>query len=107
MEMQLKNAQMSCGFQKRKRVCEQKRKGLEDRNMEDDDGFGFWIAALALFLLWRYREKFAGLVKDAPVWADSCGQQIAARTATVNFLINDWRRQMKGNETIHVTGASG
>jgi hypothetical protein len=36
---------LSCSFQKRKRVCEQKRKDLEDRNMEEDHGFGFWMGA--------------------------------------------------------------
>jgi hypothetical protein len=36
----------SCSFQKRKRVCEQKRKDLEGRNKEDK-GFGFWIRGMA------------------------------------------------------------
>lgn len=34
---------MSCSFQKRKRVCEQKRKVSEHGTMEEKEGFGFWI----------------------------------------------------------------
>ena len=42
------------------------------------------VSALALFLLWRYREHFAGLVKNAPVLSDSPRSAIATRHATVN-----------------------
>jgi len=42
----------------------------------------FVVAVLALFLLWRYRENFAGILKDAPARTDSDGRQIAAATAT-------------------------
>lgn len=41
------------------------------------------VAVLALFLLWRYRENFAGLVKNTPA-SNSARQAIAARNATVN-----------------------
>jgi hypothetical protein len=34
---------MSCGFQKRKRVCGQKRKVLKAWDVEEDDEFGLWI----------------------------------------------------------------
>ena len=42
------------------------------------------VSSLALFLLWRYRENFAGLVKNAPVLPDSPRQAIAMEDATVN-----------------------
>jgi hypothetical protein len=34
---------VSCGFQKRKRVCGQKRKVLKDWDVAEDDEFGLWI----------------------------------------------------------------
>jgi hypothetical protein len=34
---------LSCSFQNRNVVCEQNRTGLEDRNVEQDDGFGFLV----------------------------------------------------------------
>ena len=34
---------MSCSFQNRNFVCEQNPTGSKDRDMEQDDGFGFWI----------------------------------------------------------------
>jgi putative oxidoreductase len=42
------------------------------------------VSALALFLLWRYREHFAGLVKNAPGVSDLPRQAIATGSATVN-----------------------
>jgi putative oxidoreductase len=42
------------------------------------------VVVLSLFLLWRYRENFAGLVKDTPARKTPRAQQIAAQTATVN-----------------------
>ena len=42
------------------------------------------VSSLALFLLWRYRENFAGLVKNAPVLPDSPRQAIGMESATVN-----------------------
>ena len=42
------------------------------------------VSLLALFLLWRYREHFAGLVKNAPVLSDLPRQAIATGNATVN-----------------------
>jgi len=42
------------------------------------------VSVLALFLLWRYRENFAGLVKSVPARADVRGQQLAARTVAAN-----------------------
>ena len=42
------------------------------------------VSLLALFLLWRYREHFAGLVKNAPVLTDLPRQAIATGNATVN-----------------------
>jgi uncharacterized membrane protein YphA (DoxX/SURF4 family) len=42
------------------------------------------VSLLALFLLWRYREHFAGLVKNAPVLPDSPRQGMATGNATVN-----------------------
>ena len=41
------------------------------------------VSLLALFLLWRYREHFAGLVKDARA-SDSPRQVIATGNATAN-----------------------
>ena len=41
------------------------------------------VSLLALFLLWRYRENFAGLVKNAAA-SDSHRQAIAAGNATVH-----------------------
>ena len=42
------------------------------------------VSLLALFLLWRYREHFAGLVKNAPGISDLPRQAIATGNATVN-----------------------
>jgi uncharacterized membrane protein YphA (DoxX/SURF4 family) len=42
------------------------------------------VSVLALFVLWRCRESFAGIVKHVPARADSRDQKIAAGTATVN-----------------------
>jgi len=43
----MKKRLMSCNFQKRNFVSEQKRKGSEDRVMEQDDGSGFRIGGIA------------------------------------------------------------
>ena len=42
------------------------------------------VSLLALFLLWRYREHFAGLVKNAPILPASPPQAIATGNATLN-----------------------
>jgi putative oxidoreductase len=42
------------------------------------------VSLLALFLLWRYRDHFAGLVKNAPVHSDLPRTAIAMGNATVN-----------------------
>ena len=42
------------------------------------------VSLLALFLLWRYREHFAGLVKSVPTRAESGSQQIVASTPAAN-----------------------
>ena len=42
------------------------------------------VSALALFLLWRYREHFAGLVKSVPARAESGSRQIVASTPAAN-----------------------
>src|SRR5437899_1070643 len=42
------------------------------------------VSFLALFQLWRYREHFAGLVKDAPTSSALLRQAIATGNATVN-----------------------
>jgi putative oxidoreductase len=42
------------------------------------------VSLLALFLLWRYRDHFAGLVKNATVHSDLPRPAIATRNATVN-----------------------
>src|SRR3954466_3120263 len=42
------------------------------------------VSFLALFLLWRYREHFAGLVKNAPTPSALPRQAIATGNATVN-----------------------
>ena len=42
------------------------------------------VSALALFLLWRYRESFAGIVKAVPSIADSRDDKITAGKATDN-----------------------
>jgi len=42
------------------------------------------VSLLALFLLWRYREHFAGLVKNAPTPSALPRQAMAAGNATVN-----------------------
>ena len=42
------------------------------------------VSALALFLLWRYREHFAGLVKSVPTRAESGSQQIVVSTPAAN-----------------------
>ena len=44
----------------------------------------FVVSALALFLLWRYCEHFAGLVKSVPTRAESGSQQIVASTPAAN-----------------------
>lgn len=44
----------------------------------------FVVSFLALFLLWRYRENFAGLVKSAPVISDFPRQGIATGNATAH-----------------------
>jgi len=42
------------------------------------------VSLLALFLLWRYRDHFAGLVKNAALISDLPRQAIATGYATVN-----------------------
>ena len=42
------------------------------------------VSLLALFLLWRCREHFAGLLKNAPGLSDLPRQAIATGNATVN-----------------------
>ena len=42
------------------------------------------VSLLALFLLWRYREHFSGLVKNAPTPSALPRQAIATGNATVN-----------------------
>lgn len=42
------------------------------------------VSLLALFLLWRYRENFAGLVKNSPPHADSPRHPIATGNATAH-----------------------
>jgi len=42
------------------------------------------VSVLAMFLLWRYRENFAGIVIGAPALPDSRGQQITTRKAVAN-----------------------
>jgi uncharacterized membrane protein YphA (DoxX/SURF4 family) len=42
------------------------------------------VSLLALFLLWRHREHFAGLVKNAPASSNSPHQAIATGNATVH-----------------------
>lgn len=42
------------------------------------------VSVLALFLLWRYRKHFAGLVKNAPVLSDLPHRAMATANATVN-----------------------
>ena len=42
------------------------------------------VSLLALFLLWRYRDHFAGLVKNTPTPSALPHQTIAAGNATVN-----------------------
>jgi len=42
------------------------------------------VSALALFLLWRYREHFPGLVMSVPTRAESGSQQIVASTPAAN-----------------------
>ena len=44
----------------------------------------FVVSALALFLLWRYRENFAGLVKNSPPHTESPRQPIATGNATAH-----------------------
>ena len=44
----------------------------------------FVVSFLALFLLWRYREHFAGLVKNTPGTSDLPHPAIATGNATVN-----------------------
>ena len=42
------------------------------------------VSALALFLLWRYRAAFAGLLRNVPAGADSHGHQASVGVATAN-----------------------
>jgi putative oxidoreductase len=42
------------------------------------------VLALALFLVWRYRRNFIGLVTEIPVSAASQGQQISGRSASAH-----------------------
>ena len=42
------------------------------------------VSLLALFLLWRYRDHFAGLVKNAPAPSDLPRQAMATGNAIVN-----------------------
>jgi len=42
--------------------------------------FAFVVAVLALFLFWRYRGNFAGLVKNSPAGLKTPPQPSAART---------------------------
>jgi uncharacterized membrane protein YphA (DoxX/SURF4 family) len=42
------------------------------------------VSVLALFLLWRYRESFAGIARGVPSREDPRAQPIAAETAAVN-----------------------
>lgn len=42
------------------------------------------VAVLSLFLLWRYRENFAGLVRDTAPRSKASVQHIAPQAATVN-----------------------
>lgn len=44
----------------------------------------FVVAALALFLLWRYRANFAGLVRNVPPRAVSSGQPVATQEVAAN-----------------------
>ena len=46
------------------------------------------VAVLALFLLWRYRENFAGLVKNSPATTDSSRQAIATGNSGVKAGAN-------------------
>jgi len=43
------------------------------------------VSLLALFLLWPYRENFAGLVKNAPVLSALPRQAITTGNAIVNY----------------------
>jgi hypothetical protein len=40
------------------------------------------VSVLSLFLLWSYREAFAGLLKDVPARAGSQGRQAPTEAAT-------------------------
>jgi uncharacterized membrane protein YphA (DoxX/SURF4 family) len=42
------------------------------------------ISAFALFLVWRYRENFAGLVKDSLVFSVSPGHPVTTKAAPIN-----------------------
>jgi putative oxidoreductase len=44
------------------------------------------VSALALFLLWRYREHFAGLVKSVPARAESGNHRIVAGASSASHL---------------------
>jgi putative oxidoreductase len=51
------------------------------------------VAVLALFLLWRHRGSFAGIVKSGPADPASRAQPIAVGTAAVNpRFVEDLRR---------------
>lgn len=40
------------------------------------------VSALAIFLVWRYRENFSGLVKDSPASTASTGHPVTAEART-------------------------
>lgn len=42
------------------------------------------VSALALFLLWNYRQNFAGILADAPAQVASPSQKVAVGTGTVH-----------------------
>src|ERR1700692_2489839 len=42
------------------------------------------VSALAVFLLWRHRGNFAGILAGAPAQVDSQSQQVTSRTVTVH-----------------------
>jgi uncharacterized membrane protein YphA (DoxX/SURF4 family) len=42
------------------------------------------VSVLAVFLLWNYRQNFAGILAGAPAQLDSRSQQVTARTATAH-----------------------
>jgi putative oxidoreductase len=42
------------------------------------------VSIMALFLVWRYRRNFAGLVTEIPESANVNGRQVAGKTVTVH-----------------------